>query len=256
MSSDTRRSVRAAQAEWKVGLHGPIEQLESNLWRVQGDVPGGKLKRVMTIARLPSAEVVVHNAIALEETLMRQIDDWGKVAYVVVPNGYHRLDCARFKRRYPAAKVVCPSAATKRVGEVAKVELSYADFPSCDEVSLRHLAGTNENEGIMLVKHGETSTIVFNDLIFNMPHVGGTMGWVLRYLTASSGGPTISRLARMLVVKDASAVARELRELATLPGLCRLIVSHHEIITERPAELLQRLADTLSPKAASAVSSD
>lgn len=250
MSSDTQSNVRAVQAEWKVAPHGPLEQLEANLWRVQGDVPGGKLKRVMTIAKLPNDELLVHNAIALDEPQMRQIDDWGKVAYVVVPNGYHRLDCARFKRRYPQAKVVCPKEATKRVSEVAKVDLSYADFPSTEDVTLRHLAGTNEAEGIMLVKHAEASSVVFNDLIFNMPHVGGPMGWVLRYVTASSGGPTISRLARMLVVKDRAKVADELRRLAELPDLRRVIVSHHEMITQRPAEQLQRLADTLSPKPA------
>ncbi len=97
----------------------------------------------------------------------------------------------------------------------------------------------------MVVKHGESSTIVFNDLVFNMPHVGGAIGWVLRYLTASSGGPKISRISRLLVVKDKAAVAKELRELATLPGLSRLIVSHHQTITERPAELLGQLASTL-----------
>jgi hypothetical protein len=245
MSSDSRRNNRVQQTEWKVGPHGAIERLESNLWRVEGDVPGGKLKRVMAIAKLDNEDLVVHNAIALDERSMAQIDDWGRVAYVVVPNGYHRLDCARFKRRYPTASIVCPVAATKRVAEVAKVDLSYATFPSTSEVTLRHLDGTKENEGIMVVKHGETSTVVFNDLIFNMPHVGGTIGWVLRYVTASSGGPTISRISRMLVIKDKALVAKELRELAHIPGLSRIIVSHHLTITDRPTDLLERLADTL-----------
>lgn len=245
MSVDSRKNIRVEQAEWKVSPHGAIEKLEPTLWRVEGDVPRGKLKRVMAVAKLADDELVVHNAIALEEQLMREIDDWGRVAYVVVPNGYHRLDCARFKKRYPNAKLVCPTAAVKRVSEVAKVDLTYAEFPSSDGVTLRHLAGTGENEGIMIVKHGETCSVVFNDLIFNMPHVKGPIGWLLRYVTASSGGPTISRVAHWLVIKDKQAVAKELRELAALPGLTRLIVSHHLTITEQPAELLERLAGAL-----------
>jgi hypothetical protein len=247
MSRDTKRGARNEQAEWKVAPHGPIEQLEHNLWRVEGDVPGGKLKRVMAIGKLANGDLVVHNAIALEEALMREIDAWGRVAFIVVPNGYHRLDCARFKGRYPDAKVVCPSAAAKRVGEVAKVDLSYANFAEGSDVTLRHLAGTKENEGIMIVKHGTTSTVVFNDLVFNMPHVGGTIGWILRYVTKSSGSPTISLISRMLVVKDKAAVAKELRDLAALPGLSRLIVSHHQTISNKPAELLEHLASTLAP---------
>src|SRR5690606_40207152 len=87
-------------SDWKVGEHGPIEKLEPNLWRVEGEVAGTSLRRVMVLAKMADGGVVVHNGIALEEYLMREIDDWGEVRYVVVPNAYHRLDCARFKRRY------------------------------------------------------------------------------------------------------------------------------------------------------------
>lgn len=231
--------------EWKVGEHGPIEKPESNLWRVEGEVPGTPLRRVMVLAKMADGGVLVHNGIALEEHLMREIDAWGPVRYIMVPNAYHRLDCTRFAGRYPEAKIVCPKAAVKRVGERVPVSSTFDQFPSDEAVVLRHLEGTNESEGLLLVRHGETCSLVLNDLVFNMPHRPGLFGWLMRYVTKSTGGPTISRVARMLVVKDKAAVARELRQLADEPGLSRIILSHHVTVEDRPAEVLRTLAASL-----------
>lgn len=232
-------------SDWKVGEHGPIQKLESNLWRVEGEVPGTSLRRVMVVAKMSDGGLVVHNAIALTEYLMREIEDWGEVRYIVVPNAYHRLDCTRFKRRYPDAKLVCPKAAVKRVGEMAPVDLTFDQFQSDETVVLRHLDGTKEGEGVMIVKHGDSSSLVFNDLIFNMPHVPGVIGWAMRYVTKSTGGPIISRIARLLVIKDKAAVKRELDDLAAMPGLSRIVVSHHGVIVDEPGAVLKRLAATL-----------
>jgi hypothetical protein len=232
-------------SDWKVGDHGPIQKLESNLWRVEGEVPGTSLRRVMVLAKMTDGGILLHNAIALTEYLMREIEDWGDVRYIVVPNAYHRLDCARFKRRYPDAKIVCPKAAVKRVGEMAPVDLTFDKFPSDEAVILRHLDGSKDGEGVLIIKHGESSSIVFNDLVFNMPHAPGVIGWAMRHLTKSTGGPIISRIARLLVVKDKAAVRRELETLADLPELSRIIVSHHEVIDDRPAQVLKSLAASL-----------
>jgi hypothetical protein len=232
-------------SDWKVGEHGPIQKLESNLWRVEGEVAGTSLRRVMVLAKMADGGVVVHNGIALEEYLMREIEDWGDVRYIVVPNAYHRLDCARFKRRYPEAKIVCPKSAVKRVGEITPVDLTFDKFPSDEDVTLRHLDGAKEGEGVLIVNHSDSSSIVFNDLVFNMPHVPGFVGWAMRYVTKSTGGPIISRIARLLVIKDKEAVRRELEKFAETPSLARIIVSHHEVIDREPAVVLKQLAASL-----------
>lgn len=232
-------------SEWKVGEHGPTQRLESNLWRVEGEVARTKLRRVMTVVKMLDGGLLVHSPIALVEPQMRELEAWGTIRYVVVPNAYHRLDVARFKYRYPDAQVVCPKAARKRVSEMAPVDITYDVFPNDDTVVLRHLDGTNESEGVLTVKHRSTSSVVLNDLVFNMPHQPSFMGWMLRYVTKSSGGPVISRVARWLIIKDKRAVVQELKALAATPGLARVIVSHHKVIDERPGETLEALANSL-----------
>src|SRR3569623_1119746 len=98
-------------SEWVVRPHGPLEKLPENLWRVQGSLPGMSLLRNMAIGRL-----VINSAFALEEPLMKEIEAWGKPAFLVIPNRYHRLDLPAFKRRYPDQTVLVPR------GERATVE--------------------------------------------------------------------------------------------------------------------------------------
>jgi hypothetical protein len=66
-----------ANDAWKVLPHGPIEQLEPNLWRVEGSLPNMPLKRVMAIARTTAGELVIYNPIALEAAEMAQLEALG-----------------------------------------------------------------------------------------------------------------------------------------------------------------------------------
>src|SRR5688500_15019070 len=107
--------------EWKVLPHGPIERLTENLWRVRGELGRIPIGRVMTLARRSDGTVVIHNAIALEELLMEEIESWGRPSFILVPNRFHRIDAPAFAARYPEARVLCPARATKKVAQVVRV---------------------------------------------------------------------------------------------------------------------------------------
>ncbi len=225
---------------WTVQKHGEIEQLEPNLWRVEGVVPGVPMKRVMTIAALANGGLVIHSAVALGEAEMAKLDALGPVKFIVVPNGYHRLDGAAYAARYPQARVLAPRGSRKRVAEVAPEvgELSELSDP---DVTLTTVAGTRNAEALLIVKSGDTTSLVFTDTVFNMPHKHGLPGFVLKHITQSSGGPKVSRLARLFIIKDRPAFAAQLEELAATNPL-RVIVAHHEMITQDPANVLRTIA--------------
>ena len=97
------------------------------------------MKRVMTIARRTDGTLVIHNAIALADAEMAEIDAWGKVATIVVPNGYHRLDAKIFHDRYPGARVVCPAGSRTNVrGASHAFAPSVSSYPA--SVSARRTA--------------------------------------------------------------------------------------------------------------------
>lgn len=234
-----------ANTTWSVLPHRPIEKLTENLWRVEGDVPNMPLKRVMTVVKRSDGTLLVHNAIALDPAAMAELDGWGKVRYVIVPNGFHRLDAPRFQQRYPEAGIYCPSGSRKKVEEVVAVKGTYEELPADSAVAVNMLDGVGAVEGFMLVKSADGSTLVFNDVLFDMPHGSGFQGFVFKHLTKSSGPLHMTRIGRMFIVKDRAAVRSHLLRLAETPSLRRIIVSHHRTVTENAAAALKAAAATV-----------
>lgn len=228
--------------EWKVGPHGSIEKLSERLWRVEAGVPGIPLKRVMSIARRANGELVVHNGVALGDKEMAEIEAWGPVTTIVVPNGYHRLDAKIFHDRYPSAQVLCPDGATKKVQAAVPVSGGYAQLVPDGAVELAHLDGTKDREGVMIVRDGDGTSLVLNDAVFNMPHAKGFTGFVLKNVTGSTGGPRVSNVMKWLVISDKKAFRAHLERLADLPDLRRIVVSHHEVIDQEPSATLRAVA--------------
>lgn len=222
--------------EWTVLPHDPIEKLAPNLWSVSGSMPKGNQRR-MTIARLADGRLVVHNAVALGDSEMQAIDAFGKVAAIVVPNGFHRQDAGIFKQRYPDAKVFCPRGALGKVKQVVPVDGDYDAIPQDDGVRAEHLAGMAGKEGVLVVRTNGGTTAVFNDAVLNMPASGGVMGFLL----APTGLPSVPRVTRWMMLKDKAAFSDHLKRMAG-DGLERVIVGHGATVEQDAASVLTGVA--------------
>jgi hypothetical protein len=235
------------QRPWMVAPHDPLERLEDNLWAVQADIPDLQmpLRRRMTVARLADGRLVIHNAVALAEDAMRDLEAWGRPAILLVPNGWHRLDAFSYKTRYPQLQVFAPPGARAKVEQAVVVDQDYGAFPSDPDVRLEVLEGIRGAEGVLIVRSGlyrERTTLVFADTVFNQPHLPGFWGLVYRLL-GSSGGPKVTPLFRTALVKDKKALRQHLLRLADAPGLARIIVAHGKVIGSDAAAVLRRVAD-------------
>jgi hypothetical protein len=230
--------------EWTVRAHGPIEKLSENLWLVSGGVPGMSLKRVMTVARLGDGRLVVHSAIALDQAGMAALEAWGTPAFLLVPGRMHRLDAPAYKRRYPGLKVLAPRGSRRFVEELLPVDGSYEDFVADETVRLTTLPGIQDLEGAMLVRSADGITIVVNDAVFNMDRRTDPLGWFFTTVMGSAPGPRISRLFKLLAVRDKQAFRGELERLAATPSLVRLIVAHDKVASGAEAAAALRRAAT------------
>ncbi len=226
---------------WTVLPHKPIEKLADNLWRVSGTMPSGRTQRQMVLARLADGRLIVHNAIALGESEMAEIEAWGAPTFLFVPNGYHRQDAAIWKLRYPKMSVIAPAGSRKRVEQVVPVDLTSDRAQLDDSVALRPLPGLPA-ESVLEVRSADGTTIVVCDAIFNLPRLRGVMGFLL----APTGKVAISRVARWFLVKDKRAFAAELTRLAETPELRRVLVGHGSPIVDEPAAALRSAAAQIS----------
>lgn len=239
--------MTAANKDWTVQPHGPLERLAENLWTVSGEIkmPPGPLPRRMTVARLADGGLVVFSAIALREEEMQKLEALGRPAFLVVPNAFHRLDAPAWKARYPAMRVVTPRAARKKVEEVVPVDDVTGDF-SDPNVSFVAVPGTGDVEAALVVKSEPGTTLVVNDIIGNVQDAKGLMRFVLALMKFAGHSPQVPRPVKWKMIKDRPALAAQFLRWAAIPDLNRILVSHGSVIDRDPGGVLRRLAESLS----------
>ncbi|HWE31525.1 MAG TPA: hypothetical protein VHB97_26170 [Polyangia bacterium] len=225
--------------KWTVFPHQPIEKLEDNLWRVEGKVD--QLRRVMVVVRLGDGRLVIWNGIALDEPEMKELEAWGTPTFLIVPNGFHRLDARIWKQRYPGLTVIAPPGAKKKIEEIVAVDGTDGDLGDA-AVTLTFPACTSEREALLEVKHAGGTTVVINDLVMNMRHGPGFGGFMFRMMGFTGDKPKVAPATKLLLVKNKPGLKTLLQQLAATPDLKRVIVSHGDPIADAPAEALRHAA--------------
>src|SRR4051812_34100581 len=157
MCSSMENPATVRTPDWVVLPHDPIQKLSENLWRVEGALPHFSMRRVMTVVRLQDGRLLIHSAIALDEASMKELEAWGEPAILLIPHVRHRMDAARYKRRYPALRVYAPPAVMAKAREVVPVDGTVAEAPLDASASLPLLDGTGDAE-VALTVHSSDGT--------------------------------------------------------------------------------------------------
>jgi len=255
VSSRLTRKERAMSDDntsWAVSLpHDPMEQLADNLWRVEGDLEGMPLRRVMTVARLKSGDLVLHSAIAMDDAGMEGLEALGRVAWIVVPNGWHRMDAPRFKARYPDATIVCPGGARAKVEQVVTVDHTYGELPQPDPdddtVRFAEFGDKPQAEGCMLVRSEDGVTAVFGDTLFNLEPMDGCFGLVYGRLMGNAGSAKVTSLGKLMLFlsRTGKQTRRWMEQTADAEPLVRLVPGHGRVVREHAAATLRAVAARL-----------
>lgn len=209
---------------------------------VTGDLrmPLCLLERRMTVIRLRDRRLVVYSALALDETQMTTLRDFGSPSFLIVPNRYHRQDAFAWKQRYPKLIVVAPSGARGHVESVVPVDTSTPDFQD-DAVRLIEVPGTAGRELALEVHDGEGVTLILNDIVGNLPQHHGI---VLRALGFATEAPRVPRMVKRMLMSDPHALRAQFEAWAEQP-VERILVSHGRPILAAAQETLRELARSL-----------
>jgi len=113
-------------------------------------------------------------------------------------------------------------------------------------VKFRTLAGVGEKESALIVKRKEGTSLVLNDVLANVRHPRGIGAHIMaRALGFGVKRPRMPRIGKRMFVTDQKALANDFRELAGLPKLKRIIVSHGDVIADDPEGTLRGVAKDL-----------
>jgi hypothetical protein len=172
---------------------------------------------------------------------MGALESFGTPAYLIVPSAIHRMDVKPWKDRYPAIVVISPAEARAKVEEIVQVDASTVIF-SDPSVQFLPVAGTDEREAALVVQTEEGTTLVVNDLIFNLANRKGLRGRLFKAIGLTGDEPHIAPPVRMREVRDKGALRAQLESWSRLPDLKRIIVAHGNIIDAEPRGVLFQIA--------------
>jgi len=225
--------------------HGPLKEIMPGLWQVTGSLPHGPLPRNMVIWRMSDGKLLVHSVIALDEQTMAVLSRIGEPTVMIVPNGMHRLDAAVFKDRFPGIRTIAPSASLEKVREVVPVDATCEEFLTAIGIVVHAIPGLRPFElcyQIPIESGGHA--LVFTDSLFNLTDLRGFYGALLRVL-GSSGFFGMTRIGKWMLLRNKTAFATWLREMAAQSGLRAVFVGHGDCILDGCSQKLREAADKL-----------
>ncbi|MFM0027278.1 hypothetical protein PQR70_13535 [Paraburkholderia madseniana] len=175
---------------------------------------------------------------------MQALEEYGRPAFLVVPNDHHRLDARVWKERYPSMQVVAPEGSRTKVEEAVHVDTTAPSFgdPNVEFVTV---PGTRGHEAALVIRTPNGTTLVLNDLVGNIRHESGFGGWLLRVMGFAGDEPHIPKPVKLVLIKDKEALRVQLLQWAELESLKRILVSHGSPIEDHPSQTLRALASSL-----------
>jgi hypothetical protein len=233
--------------EWIVLPHGPLREIDKGLLTVVGQIPMplGNFPRRMTVVGLSGGRTALWSPISLVDEEMGRIEALGEPAFLIIPGVAHRLDARPFKARYPNAKVMAPSGAKEAVSQAVPVDLLFDQLED-PETSFITVAGTGNRESALVVRRPDGASLIVNDVIAHVANPQGFGAWLMaRLFGFGAKRPAVPRPIRSKLIREPEELAAQLEKWASMPDLLRIIPSHGEIIDDRPASHLLRLAKTL-----------
>jgi len=209
-----------------------LTELSPGVWSHEATLQlplGVSMPLRMTVLRLPSGKVLVHNPVELSEELAAAVERCGPVAELAAPNLYHHLFLEPAARRWPAAAIRGPRGlGVKKKGLSLDGELGDLAPPSYEGVietqPIHGAPGLNE----ITFFHQPSGTLIVSDLVFNIREpANGVTSLVLRMM-GTRGRLAASRWWRV-GAKDKQAVANSVERVLAW-DFTRVLPAHGDLL--------------------------
>jgi hypothetical protein len=218
--------------------YGKPSLLAPNLWELRGDW-SNKFGRRMTVVRLESGDVFVHNAIRLEPPDLAWLRGLGPVRGIIAPNKFHGSDAPWMSAEFPDARVFVPSVKLKAfvAAGVKHVENVTTDFPGdlARELECFPMRGTRIDESAFI--HHPSRTLILCDLAMNMEDVFTGLQRTFMRWNKVGGRFGVTRLTKMLFTSDEKALVASYERLLA-EDFDRVVVNHGAVLPNGGRERL------------------
>jgi hypothetical protein len=201
----------------------------------------------MFVVPLPGGGTLVHSPTWLGEGTFEKIEAHGAPRVLFAPNHFHHMHLARFRERYPEAKVVAAEGALPRLGKQGHgdlVEIGDAASLFGDGIEVLRCEGVKNGEAWL--RAGDA--LIVSDAFFHVKRdVRGMTGFGLRALGIVPG-LRIGKTFKWVGIKDRAKYRAWATDSLEKTSATKLLVSHGEAYesAELGRELARLVHDNLS----------
>jgi hypothetical protein len=213
---------------------GPVERLADELWVVkrpfQLPVVRAEVGTRMTIVRLADGSLFLHSPVKLDQGLRGQLGELGEVRAIVAPSRVHHLFVGDYMAAYPQAKSYAAPALPERRRDIKFDAVLTDDAPDAWSGQLEQHVFKGApvlNEVVFL--HIASGTVIFTDLIFNLPVSARRGAPLFFWLLDATGKFGPHRLIRRRAIRDRAAARRSVDRILRW-DFDRVIMSHGAVL--------------------------
>lgn len=218
--------------------------LAPDLWELRG-AWSNAFGRRMTVVRLGSGAVFVHNAMELEPAELDWLRGLGGVRGIIAPNKFHASDAPWMARQFPDAALFVPAALQKRFAAQGLTARDVAtEFPREVEPELACFPMLGTRIGECAFVHRPSRTLLLCDLAMNMEDVFTGVQRAFMHWNKVGGRFGVTRLTRLLFCSDRSALVDSYRCLLA-EDFDRIVVNHGAVLATGGKELLARSVEEI-----------
>ena len=218
-----------------------LREIDTNLWVAEQPLKyfGLEVGTRMTVVRFNSDTLMIISPIHAEETIIYQLNQFGKVAYIVAPNLYHHLFVAQFKQIYPDAELWATSGLEEKFPDlpIDKTFNGEGTFQSLHGIEAVEVIGFNTldmagysplNEWVFF--HLESKTLVITDLAY---YFDSSSSPVMQLATKLFGGYQQLRPSFMekIATRDKVQVKQSIQKILAW-DFERVIMAHGSILEQ------------------------
>lgn len=217
-----------------------MRQLDDGIWVAEGRLRYFvEMGRRMTVVRLPGGALWLHSVAPLGDRLRAQLDELGRVRFVVPASKLHgHLWMEQYRAAYPDAELfAAPGLAAKRPDLAFDAELGEAPDPRwAGDIDQAQFRGHRMLDEVVFF-HRPSRSLIVGDTCFNIGPEASlpTRLWAWGPSMRRRAGPTPLFKA---AVRDRAAARRSLERILDWP-FERIVVGHGEVVESGGREFLR-----------------
>jgi hypothetical protein len=193
-------------------------------------IVGAEIGVRMTVIRLQDGGLMLHSPIRLDRATRDALGALGPVRAIVAPSKVHHLFVADYRSAYPEAKFYAAPGLQEKRKELRFDEVLSDQAPDawCGQIEQHLFQGAPILNEVVFF-HKASRTVVFTDLVFNIPADKAASAPVFFWILGASGRFGPHRLMRVRGIWDRRAARASVEQIMRW-DFDRIIMSHGDVL--------------------------